>query len=730
MKGLFDWLSPGAGAVGAGAATTPKPPTPTPALALAPTLPSAAANAAPLACDWSPASTKTKTTSTQSSTTTTRTLFGSIHASSSSHSYSPSPSSHSLPPPPSSASSSSSSSASLDQPLTPDSNDTHHRALRLNMPVTSPIDIATPTRNASSSPASQGNTKNNTTTTTTNYPDTDSRTSAIMSGTAFDSAMGKSRQDSFAGARPITMNNPNRQNESRQRRESLAGSLVQGMSWGGVSVGSWIRDDIIMAGTSPFPYQSPSYHSSSYLPKLEANFMKDFACCGQTLPTLHDLLQHYEESHAQQTPQSLRTASAAARARENSTPNSKAAIAAQAATAVQQQAQQQQHQHQQPSQPQRLQMPQGGPSVGGIQLMRQQQQSQPNTPTQNNIQQADSEMDGVEDMEMDDAIGHMGTEPNTPVQKHQKPVQTQPSLFGQQQRPTLNLNSNGLQHSGLRTSQPPTPATSGFGFQNNPTVSSVNTPTLSTQSLSQQQTFSPDTSVPGTPAGDDDDFSNMPMNMRMAGMNFPFGFGANDLGIDLCIDEPAKRLYSPNGGLGNQRAIQQQFAQFNLGQGQNQYENNSELIRAYRQQQLMAMNAMGNPAAAAALMMAEENKPFKCPVVGCEKAYKNQNGLKYHKTHGHQTQQLHENGDGTFSIVNPETSTPYPGTLGMEKEKPYKCEVCGKRYKNLNGLKYHKQHSPPCNPDLKLSNHIAAAGLGAMGVNVAGLPGIGEENMM
>jgi hypothetical protein len=24
----------------------------------------------------------------------------------------------------------------------------------------------------------------------------------------------------------------------------------------------------------------------------------------------------------------------------------------------------------------------------------------------------------------------------------------------------------------------------------------------------------------------------------------------------------------------------------------------------------------------------------------------------------------------------------------MEKEKPFKCEVCGKRYKNLNGLKY------------------------------------------
>ena len=67
--------------------------------------------------------------------------------------------------------------------------------------------------------------------------------------------------------------------------------------------------------------------------------------------------------------------------------------------------------------------------------------------------------------------------------------------------------------------------------------------------------------------------------------------------------------------------------------------------------------------------------------------------LRYHKTHGHTSQQLHENGDGTFSIVNPETSAPYPGTMGMEKEKPFKCEVCGKRYKNLNGLKYVR--SPP-----------------------------------
>ncbi|KAJ9272330.1 hypothetical protein DTO212C5_1515 [Paecilomyces variotii] len=39
------------------------------------------------------------------------------------------------------------------------------------------------------------------------------------------------------------------------------------------------------------------------LPKIEANLMRDFSCCGVTLPSLHDLLQHYEEAHAQKSPQ-------------------------------------------------------------------------------------------------------------------------------------------------------------------------------------------------------------------------------------------------------------------------------------------------------------------------------------------------------------------------------------------------------------------------------------------
>lgn len=41
-----------------------------------------------------------------------------------------------------------------------------------------------------------------------------------------------------SGAQPIAMNN-----SGKPRRESIAGSLVAGMSFGGVSVSSWIRDE-------------------------------------------------------------------------------------------------------------------------------------------------------------------------------------------------------------------------------------------------------------------------------------------------------------------------------------------------------------------------------------------------------------------------------------------------------------------------------------------------------
>ncbi|KAF8926776.1 Transcriptional regulator of ribosomal biogenesis protein [Haplosporangium bisporale] len=63
---------------------------------------------------------------------------------------------------------------------------------------------------------------------------------------------------------------------------------------------------------------------------------------------------------------------------------------------------------------------------------------------------------------------------------------------------------------------------------------------------------------------------------------------------------------------------------------------------------------------------------------GCDKSYKNPNGLKYHNLHGHCSS------SGLCGDDNPEN-------------KPYVCTFleCGKRYKNLNGLKYHIEHSHP-----------------------------------
>lgn len=349
-----------------------------------------------------------------------------------------------------------------------------------------------------------------------------------------------------------------------------------------------------MQGSSPYAHQSPSFHSGSYLPKLEANFMRDFTCCGKILPNLHDLLQHYEEAHTENSPNASR----------NNNFSQFAGMGAQGANSMQGSRTAPTTPGQTTARPSPTQLGQQTPGTG-LPLMGAAQQNAGINDGQLNMAMSNmqDDMDAVADMEMDDAVGTMELDDS------QRMHQTR-HMFGQQQRPQLHMDTSGITQ-GLRTSQPTTPAAASFGFQHNPTVSSVNTPTLSTQ----QQQIPPQRQSTGVDEMDED----LP-GMPMGGGNGDIGddnFGGNNGNGDsnFCINDPGKHLFSPNGALpqGGNRSINAQLAQLGITNGQMNDPQTNKLIM----QRLQSM------------MMQEEHKPYKCPVIGCEKAYKNQNGLKY-----------------------------------------------------------------------------------------------------
>ncbi|CAO3572924.1 unnamed protein product [Mortierella alpina] len=97
-----------------------------------------------------------------------------------------------------------------------------------------------------------------------------------------------------------------------------------------------------------------------------------------------------------------------------------------------------------------------------------------------------------------------------------------------------------------------------------------------------------------------------------------------------------------------------------------------------------------------------EKKPYRCAVPGCDKAYKNPNGLKYHNLHGHSSSSTSSSSSSSSSSSAAGTSASGDATGGTGdgegvENKPYVCTFleCGKRYKNLNGLKYHIEHTHP-----------------------------------
>jgi hypothetical protein len=124
-----------------------------------------------------------------------------------------------------------------------------------------PIDISAPNRHPSASPAGSNNVPSNLTSALRNAQAFDPQQHALM-GYARSIGMGGldgvsqsgGRKDSFGaamagagtyweGGRTIPQGNSHR---DKPRRESVASSgMGGGMSWGGISVGSWIRDEYV-----------------------------------------------------------------------------------------------------------------------------------------------------------------------------------------------------------------------------------------------------------------------------------------------------------------------------------------------------------------------------------------------------------------------------------------------------------------------------------------------------
>ncbi|WWD17411.1 hypothetical protein CI109_101852 [Kwoniella shandongensis] len=79
------------------------------------------------------------------------------------------------------------------------------------------------------------------------------------------------------------------------------------------------------------------------------------------------------------------------------------------------------------------------------------------------------------------------------------------------------------------------------------------------------------------------------------------------------------------------------------------------------------------------------HKPWRCPNPGCNKAYKQSNGLKYHQQKGQCDFAIHDAVDLGLTLEEAE-----------ERNRPFVCAVgagCNKRYRQMNGLKYHYLNS-------------------------------------
>lgn len=376
--------------------------------------------------------------------------------------------------------------------------------------------------------------------------------------------------------------------------------------------------------------------------RLESTFCRNFTCCGAKLDDLHDLLQHYEECHVRFEDDEMPAMVADDEVESSASSSS--------------------------------------PS------------SQPASPRSSNASAVSSDVKSADDSDKTSAF-------DTTVMRSPSLTKGKKRSFGQYAN-APSANSNGTVHQSLRRAL----IDGGVGRRNSAS-SSIYAP---------NSPFStPGSSIPGSPAVDADSdgfFAN--------GLN-PAAFSALSIRSNS-IDEhhlpscaPPNLFFPAPGG-------------------------NSSQPPAKREK----TSSTASPSAAAlenALKTGAANadKPYKCPAAGCDKAYKQMNGLKYHRLHGHCNQNMlpitaqaaaqaptvqvsstssspqpesadaikTEEGITTPLAESPSspdeiTSSPDPSSPVSSSAIPlgdrlYICQVgaCGKRYKNLNGLRYHYLHS-------------------------------------
>ncbi|KAG7195229.1 Transcriptional regulator of ribosomal biogenesis proteins [Scheffersomyces spartinae] len=436
----------------------------------------------------------------------------------------------------------------------------------------------------------------------------------------------------------------------------------------------------------------PIQHSAaSYLPDLEADYCKDYSCCGQLLPTLHDLLRHYEEAHISPSPPSDHSAHPQIHNPHHYDPNQ--------------------------SIPGSLHHASHGTGAHDI----------PHDP------------DAMDEDMIHHALSHHHQLQSPHLfARARAQLSTNNSIMETVSTNDVFLNNTHNRHHNphhMSNTSMHHPATSGASLDLALATTSSNLQShhfnIQPQTIQQQSVHSsrPGNSNTKTSAGSgrvNQEIQQEQQNQQLARLQQQLlqqlhqSHHQQQLQLQLQLSQLQQNQQSrhqlpqtPN------HQLQQSHQQAQAHQSHQQQQRNSSLSQVrqsnQRQQQRVSQGSgngssfsrsqknggnededamyIDDPARHLYIMENSENKPFRCPVIGCDKMYKNQNGLKYHRLHGHQNQMLQENPDGTISVIDPELNTPYLDGASMEKDKPYRCEVCGKRYKNLNGLKYHRGHT-------------------------------------